>query len=259
LPSSHSRVVLLAQDGPSTRAIYHALKGEVPEVSVILEEPVPRSRVLRRRIKTLGALQAMGQALFMVLVLPLLRWRGRRRIEHICAHYELDLSPLAGEITRVPSVNSEEARLALRRLDPGVVVVNGTRIIRKETLSAVDVPFINTHAGITPLYRGVHGGYWALAEGRSDLVGTTVHLVDLGIDTGGPIAQVTFDVTKQDSFATYPYLHTAIGIPALIRAVRQALDGGLELQAPKGGLDSRLRYHPTLWGYVGALLRKGVK
>jgi folate-dependent phosphoribosylglycinamide formyltransferase PurN len=35
----------------------------------------------------------------------------------------------------------------------------------------------------------VHGGYWALAENNPQLVGTTVHFVDTGIDTGEVIEQ----------------------------------------------------------------------
>ena len=66
-------------------------------------------------------------------------------------------------------------------------------------------------AGITPLYRGVHGAYWALAEGRRDLCGVTVHRVDAGIDTGEVLAQVLIDPTPQDNFVTYPWLQVAEG------------------------------------------------
>ena len=61
-------------------------------------------------------------------------------------------------------------------------MVNGTRIISSRVLDSIGCPIINTHAGITPRYRGVHGGYWALAEGHPEEVGTTVHLVDKGIE-----------------------------------------------------------------------------
>ena len=79
--------------------------------------------------------------------------------------------------------------------------------------SAIDVPVINIHAGVTPRYRGVHGGYWALREGRPGLAGSTVHLVDPGIDTGGILAQATFTAGDADSIATYPLLHLACGSP----------------------------------------------
>jgi phosphoribosylglycinamide formyltransferase 1 len=85
---------------------------------------------------------------------------------------------------RVPSVNSNVGRALLRKLAPYVLLVIGTRIIGNETLHALDAPFINYHAGITPKYRGVHGAYWACVEGDTEHCGVSVHLVDTGIDTG---------------------------------------------------------------------------
>ena len=256
--NTHHRVVLLACDGPSTRIIYSALKKEFPDVQVILEEPVSRFQLLRRRIKKLGLRTVAGQVMFLLLVGPLLRRIGARRIESIKCEFGLDDSPIDGVVIHVPSVNSEEARRALQELNPGVVVVNGTRIIGQETLAAVTAPFINTHAGITPLYRGVHGAYWALAEGRPDLVGTTIHFIDEGVDTGPIIEQATFSASDEDSFATYPYLHTAAAIPILVEAVRKALKCTLT-QKETLALPSKLRTHPTLGGYLLTLITRGVK
>lgn len=254
-----SRVVLLASDGPSTRIVYHALHERYPDLVVILEEPVSRARLLQRRLRTLGALATFGQALFVATVAPALRRAGRARIEEIKRLHGLDDAPIERTVRRVPSANSEEARAVLRELAPRVVVVNGTRIIGRDTLGCTPAIFLNTHAGITPLYRGVHGGYWALAEGRAELVGSTVHLVDPGIDTGAIVEQATFQVTERDSFATYPYLHVAAGLAPLQRAVEAALQGGLSPRAEERGLASRLRHHPTLWGYLGRRLLRGVR
>ena len=185
----------------------------------------------------------------------MLKRRGRNRIRQITRSHGLDDSSISGDVIEVESVNSDQARAAVRRLNPALVVVNGTRIIGAETLKAVDAPFVNIHAGITPLYRGVHGGYWALAEGRRDLVGTTIHLVDDGIDTGRVLARVTFP----DSFATYPYLHLAYGIPELLRVVRETMNGGLSPAVDQLDLPSRLRHHPTMWGYLVTRISKGVR
>jgi methionyl-tRNA formyltransferase len=253
------RIVLLAGDNVSARIVYHALKREWDDVQVIIEQGIPRTQLLRRRARTLGYRTVAGQVLFMAFAQLWLERRATRRIEAIKRTYDLDTSPIDAEIRHVPSVNSDEARDALQRLDPRVVIVVGTRIIAKATLGAVDAPFINTHAGITPLYRGVHGGYWALAEGRPELVGTTVHLIDPGIDTGNVIAQPTFAITPDDSFATYPYLHTAAGLQPLLDAVHQALTGRVEARTNPLQLPSALRSHPTLWGYALTRIRRGVR
>lgn len=257
--SSAGGVVLLGGDGPSTRIVYHALRREFSPLHVIVEAGVPRGQLLRRRVKTLGPLTVAGQLLFMGAVLPRLRRSGARRIEEILRQHGMNDAPIDGPVHRVPSVNSDEARALLREMDPTIVVVNGTRIIGRKTLDAVPARFINMHAGITPLYRGVHGGYWALAEGRPELVGTTVHFVDEGIDTGTIIRQATFTVGPEDNFITYPYLHTAAGLPILAGAVRAALQGTLKPLEGAGELPSRLRSHPTLWEYLRRRVAAGAR
>jgi len=72
---------------------------------------------------------------------------------------------------------------------PDVVVVNGTRIIAEKVLHSVPATFLNTHSGITPLYRGAHGGYWALVKKDRANCGVTIHVVDAGIDTGGIVTK----------------------------------------------------------------------
>ena len=257
--SDTGRIVLLCSDGPSTRAVYNALRDEFGSVHVIMEEPISRLQMARRRANRLGYFSTVGQMLFVAGVVPILTRSSGERIQEIEREFNLRRDMPESEIERIGSVNSERACEVLRKVAPDVVVVNGTRIIGAETLACVDVPFINTHAGITPLYRGVHGAYWALAEGRPELVGTTVHFVDKGIDTGSIISQAFFEITERDNFATYPHLHTAAGITVLIPAVRDALEGRAEPARKDNGLESKLRYHPTIWGYLANRFRRGVR
>jgi folate-dependent phosphoribosylglycinamide formyltransferase PurN len=213
----------------------------------------------KRRAKKVGYINVLGQMMFVGLAAPLLARSAAARIREIEDLHDLRKDWDVAAITKVETVNSDETIRLLKSLDPKVVVVNGTRIISRHVLESVEAVFINMHAGITPLYRGVHGGYWARAERRPDLVGTTVHLVDKGIDTGTIIEQVFFEVTEHDNFASYPYLHTAHGIPVLLNAVQNCLDDELKLQARRNDLPSRLRYHPTIWGYLSGRIRGGVK
>jgi methionyl-tRNA formyltransferase len=188
--------------------------------------------------------------MFKLLVAKPLGVASQARQAAIRAAHGLSAAPVPEtSLTRVASVNSPECIAELQRLQPDVVVVNGTRIIAKKVLQAVPCPFLNTHAGITPLYRGVHGGYWALAKNDAAHCGVSVHLVDAGIDTGGIVHQAIIHPTKEDNFTTYPLLQLAVGLPLLIQAVREALDGTLRLQpAPTG--PSRLWSHPTLAEYL---------
>jgi phosphoribosylglycinamide formyltransferase 1 len=252
-------IVLLGTDKESTRIVCNALRKRFPDLSVVVEARPSRLRLLRQRRRRLGLARAAGQAIFAALVLPIVRWRSRDRIRRILESNGLDPSPIAAPLLRVASVNSEECRSHLRKSNPAVVLVNGTRIIEPATLRSVDAPFINMHAGITPLYRGGHGAYWALTENRPDLVGTTIHVLDEGIDTGPILAQAAFQTTREDSFATYPYLHLAAGIPYLTRAVEEALEGRMVPLKDPPKLPSRLRYHPTAWEYVRNWFTRGIR
>ena len=249
-------IVLLCSKGDSTCAVYRALKEKFGDITVIMEEDVPRNTFLKRRVKKLGFFPVFGQVLFMTVIVPALRKLSRERHDEL--KKELNISEIDSPV-RIDSVNSESGREELKKAQPRVVVVNGTRIIGKETLQCVDAKFINMHAGITPLYRGVHGGYWALAENKPNLVGTTVHFVDTGIDTGSIIGQVFFGASRSDNFTTYPYLHTKAGIPLLVKTVENVLAENLNIKENEPDLPSKLRYHPTIWEYFYYLFRYGVK
>ncbi len=244
-------------------SVVHALSahlGERATLTVVLEESPSRLDLARRRARRLGRWTVAGQIAFVGLVMPLLRRRGRRRVLQIASDHDLDLSPVPNAVL-VHSVNEEPTIGLLAEAAPTLVVVHGTRIISRSVLAAIPVPVFNVHAGITPRYRGVHGGYWALREGRPDLAGSTVHLIDPGIDTGGILAQATFTPGPGDSIATYPFLHLACAIPPLLAQVDAVLDGTTPAAvAPLPGAEpSHLRWHPTVWDYLVARRRDGVR
>jgi folate-dependent phosphoribosylglycinamide formyltransferase PurN len=253
------KIVILAGPGESTDILFHYLDQEFGVHRIIVETPVSQRQLLKRRAEKLGWSVVAGQILFKLLIVGPLGRSSQARQAAIRAQHRLQVTPLpADRLSAVSSVNSPECIALLQELQPDVVVVNGTRIIAKKVLTSLNCPFLNTHAGITPLYRGVHGGYWALANNDPAHCGVSVHLVDAGIDTGGILYQALIKPTSEDNFTTYPLLQLAAGLPLLAQAVRYALVGTLRLQpAPVG--ESRLWSHPTLSEYLAACRRNGTK
>lgn len=247
-------VILLTSDGDLCRIAASFLATRFPGLSVIVEGRVSRVSLLRRRVKRLGLIQVIGQLAFWLFA-KLLHRASQRRINNILQSSGLDPRwPDGLDLIKVPSVNSPECQAHLQRLQPLVVLVVGTRIIDRKTLSSIPAPFVNYHDGITPKYRGIRGGYWANAEDDLANFGVTVHLVDPGIDTGGVLYQARLAPTAEDNYASFPYLQIATALPLLEKAARDAIAGTLTPQ--KVDLPSRLWSHPTIWGYVQAGLRR---
>lgn len=240
---------MLARRGDSTNILFHALKNDFEIEAVILEEPVAASELLKKRIKKLGWWKVAGQLLFQLSIAKILKRTSRKRKEEILQKYSLKNTIIPeNKIIKVTSVNSAECIEALRKIKPELIIVCGTRIISKSVLETLPVKFMNIHSGITPKYRNVHGGYWALVNNDTENCGVTVHLVDEGIDTGTIIYQQKIPVTKRDNFATYPVLQLAEGILYLKRAINDFFENKLILK--KNNLESRLWYHPTIWQYI---------
>ncbi len=71
---------------------------------------------------------------------------------------------------------------ALRALDPDLVVLGGTRVLRGPLLSIPRDGVLNSHPGLLPECRGSASPAWSV---HHDIpVGATTHFCDEGIDTG---------------------------------------------------------------------------
>ncbi|MDB5203128.1 MAG: formyl transferase [Ferruginibacter sp.] len=254
----HKTIVLLAVDCLPTRAVYHAVDKRFGVHKVILEEKESTKVFIKRRIKRLGFLKVAGQAIFQVLVVPFLNRSSADRVAQIIAENKLNTAPIPSEkIIQTLSINDAYVIEALQQMKPDLVIVNGTRIISKKVLAAVSCPFINMHVGITPMYRGVHGGYWALANNDAENCGVTIHLVDAGIDTGKVLYQQKISVSPEDNFSSYPVLQFAAGVSLILKAVEDALTNNLRPYQSIGG--SKLWYHPTIGEYLVNRFSKRVK
>jgi phosphoribosylglycinamide formyltransferase-1 len=90
---------------------------------------------------------------------------------------------------------------AITAHDPDLVVSAGfMKIVGPAVLEAFGARLINTHPALLPAFPGAHAVRDALAAGVS-VTGTTVHLVDAGVDTGPVLAQRRVAVLPGDDEA----------------------------------------------------------
>jgi len=98
---------------------------------------------------------------------------------------------------------------AIAEHEPDLVVSAGfMKIVGPAVLDAFGGRLINTHPALLPAFPGAHAVRDALAAGVT-VTGSTVHLVDAGVDTGPVLAQREVPVEPGDDEAS---LHERIKI-----------------------------------------------
>lgn len=250
------KIVITTSSEEDALILYSALSHEFEVVGVVIEKSIPKTKVFKRRIKNLGMVRALGQALFVVLMTPVLRLMARKRLQQLGAQLLSGQSEIPSEKKQyVDSLNDESSFKIVSAYTPTHIVVYGTRLLSKKYIKAVGVPIINIHLGINPRYRGGNGAYWALLQNDPEHCGVTVHLIDPGIDTGDVLARGVIQPMQSDSFVTYPLIQLRRGLELLGDVLEQ--DSLLTTDTTKE--PSAVWYHPTLWGYVWGRITRGVK
>jgi hypothetical protein len=102
----------------------------------------------------------------------------------------------------VPHVNHPDVVALAERLQPDVITVFGTSLIREPLLQKGRLGIFNLHGGLSPHYRGADCTFWALYNGEPGQVGCTLHRIDAGIDTGALVAHISPEIAEGDDELT---------------------------------------------------------
>ncbi len=105
----------------------------------------------------------------------------------------------AGGAHLVESVNDPSTAELVRGAAPDLIVICCTSILKDGLFGIAPDGIINIHGGFLPEFKGNHCFFWALYQRRFDCLGSTIHFVDKGIDTGDIICRVSPPIFHGDS------------------------------------------------------------
>jgi len=97
------------------------------------------------------------------------------------------------------SINNENYVKEIEGLNPDLIVVYGSSILKAPLLALFERRILNVHLGLSPYYRGSATNYWPLVDDLPECVGATFMYIDEGIDTGEIIHQVRPGINFYDS------------------------------------------------------------
>lgn len=250
------KIVALCADAPHAWIMINVLREKFGDFPVILEDGEPAKTFWKRRARILGPMTVASMQAAR-LPIKLTKRRTHDVINRMIDEQSLQPAmPKIENLIRVSSANDAEAIEALQRFNPTAVFVINCRMLKKKTLNAIKAPFINYHSGINPAYRGMFGGYFALANGEPEHFGATVHIVDEGVDTGDILYQSQVQAQPDDNFHTYIWRIAAGSRDIVMQAMDDAVNG--TLTPYKVEMPSKQYYAPTFGGYIWNGLTKGV-
>ncbi|OCW57593.1 formyl transferase [Hoeflea olei] len=249
-------ILIITAGGDYAWVVANALASRFDGVEVALEQPESKRRFLKRRARKVGWLQTAGQFVTMAASRTAKR-ATRARTASIIADYGLQttLSPSV-PVTRISSANGADCLQLIAARKPDLVFLAGCRMLSAATLKAIPCPVLNYHSGLNPSYRGMACGWWARASGDIGQYGTTVHLVDAGVDTGPTLRKHCFPPDPRASLMTDALLMAAASREMVVRAAEDTLAG--DLTPIPSDLPSVQRFHPPIWTYLWTGAVKGI-
>ena len=97
----------------------------------------------------------------------------------------------------VEDLGGTECQKILTGIKPDIIALGRTRILGEKIIRIPVCGILNAHPGLLPKYRGIDTVEWAIYNG--DVIGATVHYIDIGVDTGPVIAQKAVEIIPGDN------------------------------------------------------------
>lgn len=152
-------------------------------------------------------------------------------------------------ILKVNNINNDKAFEFTERLNPDMIIVSGTRMIKEKMLSIQpSIGILNLHTGLSPYVKGgPNCTNWCIATGQFHLIGNTVMWIDKGIDSGNIITTEFTPLTGTESFNE---LHIKVMEHAhklYLRSI-EYLSKGKRNSTPQKNIADGVTYYTRQWG-----------
>ena len=126
-------------------------------------------------------------------------------------------------ILEVTNINHKESVDFIRNNIHDIIIVSGTRIVKKEILKLKPTyGIINMHTGLSPYYNGGPScTFWCLYNGDVEYIGATVMFIDEGIDSGNIILTNTISLNSSDTYGQMEFKAIDLGNNLILQALEK--------------------------------------
>jgi methionyl-tRNA formyltransferase len=127
------------------------------------------------------------------------------------------------ETLEVQNINESRSVEFIRNKAHDIIIVSGTRMIKKEILGLKPAyGIINMHTGLSPYYNGGPScTFWCLYNDDVEYIGATVMFIDEGIDSGNIILTDTISLNPEDTYGKMEFKAVDLGNNLLLKALKK--------------------------------------
>ena len=131
------------------------------------------------------------------------------------------------EVKNVRSINSKVAVSYLKKINPDLIIVFGTGIIKNEILSLFENKIYNLHGGNPEKYRGLDSHLWALFHRDYKSLITVIHKVDNRLDTGDIVMKGNVPLSPGMKIHELQSSNTNLCLSLSNQLIKMALNGNI--------------------------------
>lgn len=213
------------------------LWGKMKRVFDLLIPNSPNSNQRCRNWTPIGGLRMLKRLLLRISVLRVDRMK-KRGVEH--SEKKIlgpEIKSLAkfklSEPTIIHNHKSDDFIKKVRELNPYFILTLGGPLYSRELIESASGFAINQHAGWAPQYKGNATVYWALFHRQLNYLGSTVHLLSTGADSGAILRRGNPCVLPSDSPFDCFVRVVALGNELMIETVQDIITNGKVMFQPQ--------------------------
>ncbi|NOT51418.1 MAG: hypothetical protein HOP10_09100 [Chitinophagaceae bacterium] len=171
--------------------------------------------------------------------------------KNLMHHYDENFPNWPGKpFLKVSDINNEETISFTANLQPDLIVVSGTSLIKKPLFGIpVSVGIINLHTGLSPYVKGgPNCTNWCIANNEFHLVGNTIMWLNEGIDSGNIITTETVSIQNTNDLAAAHRLVMDHAHDLYLRAIKYITETEPHYNSvPQNTIDKGQLYLTKMW------------
>jgi folate-dependent phosphoribosylglycinamide formyltransferase PurN len=160
------------------------------------------------------------------------------------------------------TINSEKVFRTVKKINPNLIILNATSLIKKKLLNSYKNKIINVHAGLIPYYRGAGCNVWTFFKKELEYTGVTVHFVNDKIDNGKILLQEQSKFQKNDNTHTIGCKNAKLGLKLSIETIKYLLENpnykGKNILTKKNSIFYKKNFNENVVKKINALIKKGL-